>query len=156
MEDPIRYGDEETVTARLSRIGAAWQVILLTLASTPEVENQGLLLAAWRDWLAKHSASTPLLVLIDEGPYAARMRGEAAFEHRLQERRKLWRDFVAGYGLRASFADLMENTPWERYGHGRDPRCEHCLMHCGYEPSAALGVNAKLGDTFKMLLWQLT
>jgi hopanoid biosynthesis associated radical SAM protein HpnH len=56
----------------------------------------------------------------------------------------------------ASFADLMENTPWERYGHGRDPRCEHCLMHCGYEPSAALGVNAKLGDTFKMLLWQLT
>jgi hopanoid biosynthesis associated radical SAM protein HpnH len=56
----------------------------------------------------------------------------------------------------ASFADLMENTPWERYGYGKDPRCEHCLMHCGYEPSAALGVNAKLGDTFKMLLWQLT
>ncbi len=56
----------------------------------------------------------------------------------------------------ATFQDLMENTPWERYGYGKDPRCEHCLMHCGYEPSAALGVNAKLGDTFKMLLWQLT
>jgi hopanoid biosynthesis associated radical SAM protein HpnH len=56
----------------------------------------------------------------------------------------------------ATFQDLMDNTPWERYGYGQDPRCEHCLMHCGYEPSAALGVNGKLGDTFKMLLWQLT
>jgi hopanoid biosynthesis associated radical SAM protein HpnH len=56
----------------------------------------------------------------------------------------------------ATFHDLMENTPWERYGYGQDPRCEHCLMHCGYEPSAALGVNGKLGDTLKMLLWQLT
>jgi hypothetical protein len=35
------------------------------------------------------------------------------------------------------------------------PRCEHCLMHCGYE-TAARGVNAKLGDTLKMLMWQLT
>jgi hopanoid biosynthesis associated radical SAM protein HpnH len=56
----------------------------------------------------------------------------------------------------ATFQDLMDNTPWEQYGYGNDPRCEHCLMHCGYEPSAALGVNARLGDTFKMLLWQLT
>jgi hypothetical protein len=29
-------------------------------------------------------------------------------------------------------------------------------MHCGYEPSAALGVNARLGDSLKMLLWQLS
>jgi hypothetical protein len=111
VEDPIRYGDEETVSSRLGKIGAAWQVILMTLASTPEVENHGALLAAWRDWLAKNAASTPLLVLIDEGPYAARMRGEAAFEQRVQERRKLWRDFIAGYGLRASFADLMQIKP---------------------------------------------
>ena len=56
----------------------------------------------------------------------------------------------------ATFRDLMDNTPWERYGHGKDPRCEHCLMHCGYEPSAALGVNARLGDSLKMLMWQLS
>lgn len=56
----------------------------------------------------------------------------------------------------ASFRELMDNTEWDRYGYGKDPRCEHCLMHCGYEPSAALGVNAKLGDSLKMLLWQLT
>jgi hopanoid biosynthesis associated radical SAM protein HpnH len=55
-----------------------------------------------------------------------------------------------------SFHDLMENTSWEDYGYGKDPRCEHCMVHCGYEPSAALGVNKKLGDSLKMLLWQLS
>jgi len=111
LHDPIRYGDEETVPARLAATGAAWHVILMTLASTPEVENHGAFLTAWRDWLAKNAASTPLLILIDEGPYAARMRGEAAFEQRVQERRKLWREFIAGYGLRASFADLIQLKP---------------------------------------------
>jgi hopanoid biosynthesis associated radical SAM protein HpnH len=56
----------------------------------------------------------------------------------------------------ATFHDLMENTPWQEYGYGKDPRCEHCMVHCGYEPSAALGVNKKLGDSLKMLMWQLT
>jgi hopanoid biosynthesis associated radical SAM protein HpnH len=55
----------------------------------------------------------------------------------------------------ATFRGLMEDTPWEKYGYGNDPRCEHCMVHCGYEPSAALGVNKKLGDTLKMLLWQV-
>jgi hopanoid biosynthesis associated radical SAM protein HpnH len=56
----------------------------------------------------------------------------------------------------ATFQELLDDTPWENYGYGKDPRCEHCMVHCGYEPSAALGVNKKLGDSFKMLLWQLT
>jgi len=56
----------------------------------------------------------------------------------------------------ASFKDLIDNTNWDDYGYGKDPRCEHCMVHCGYEPSAALGVNKKLGDSFKMLFWQLT
>jgi hopanoid biosynthesis associated radical SAM protein HpnH len=55
-----------------------------------------------------------------------------------------------------SFNGLMENTRWENYGRGKDPRCEHCMVHCGYEPSAALGVNKKLGDSLKMLMWQLS
>jgi len=111
MRDPVRYGDEETVAARLAASGATWHVILMTLASTPEVENHGAFLTAWRDWLAKNATTSPLLILIDEGPYAARMRGEAAFEQRVQERRKLWREFISGYGLRGSFADLIQIKP---------------------------------------------
>jgi hopanoid biosynthesis associated radical SAM protein HpnH len=55
-----------------------------------------------------------------------------------------------------TFRGLMDDTPWEQYGYGKDPRCEHCMVHCGYEPSAALGVNKKLGDSLKMLLWNLS
>jgi Domain of unknown function (DUF3463) len=50
----------------------------------------------------------------------------------------------------------MNDTDWEKYGYGHDPRCEHCMVHCGYEPSAALGVNSRLGDTFKMMMWQMS
>lgn len=55
-----------------------------------------------------------------------------------------------------SFEELMSETPWERYGRGNDERCEHCMVHCGYEPSAALGVNGRLGDSLRMLRWALT
>jgi len=54
-----------------------------------------------------------------------------------------------------TFESLMTQTPWDNYGHGNDPRCEHCMVHCGFEPSAALGINAKLADSFKMLTWAL-
>ncbi|MBN9118220.1 MAG: adenosyl-hopene transferase HpnH [Planctomycetes bacterium] len=55
-----------------------------------------------------------------------------------------------------SFRGLMEDTNWDEYGYGKDPRCEHCMMHSGYEVAAALGMNSRLGDSFKMLMWQLS
>ena len=111
VRDPVKYGDEETVATRLAAMSVTWHVILLTLASTPEVENHGAFLTAWRDWLVKNATSAPLLIVIDEGPYAARMRGDTALGQRVQERRKLWREFVAGYGLRAVFVDLIQIKP---------------------------------------------
>jgi hopanoid biosynthesis associated radical SAM protein HpnH len=54
----------------------------------------------------------------------------------------------------ATFAELMNDTEWESYGHGKDPRCEHCMVHCGYEPTAAL--SHSLADTFKMMKWQFS
>jgi hopanoid biosynthesis associated radical SAM protein HpnH len=52
----------------------------------------------------------------------------------------------------ASYRDLLEETPWENYGvvkgKARDPRCENCMVHCGYEPSGALGIDAQPGDTW--------
>jgi hypothetical protein len=29
------------------------------------------------------------------------------------------------------------------------------MMHCGFEPSAAYGINAKFADNFKMIAWML-
>lgn len=52
----------------------------------------------------------------------------------------------------ASYKDLLEKTPWEKYGvvggKARDSRCENCMVHCGYEPSATLGRDAQPGDTW--------
>ena len=56
----------------------------------------------------------------------------------------------------ATFQEFIENTPWEKYGRGRDPRCQDCMVHVGYEPSAVLGAHRKLGDNWKMLKWQLS
>ncbi|HEX78503.1 MAG TPA: adenosyl-hopene transferase HpnH [Dehalococcoidia bacterium] len=45
-----------------------------------------------------------------------------------------------------SFAELMRETPWFKYGVGKDPRCANCMVHCGFEASAiaALGKNPAL------------
>ncbi|MBI2824648.1 MAG: adenosyl-hopene transferase HpnH [Planctomycetia bacterium] len=55
-----------------------------------------------------------------------------------------------------TYQDLIQLTDWDKLGRGNDPRCEHCMVHCGFEPAAVLGVNKRLGDTLKMALWQLT
>jgi hypothetical protein len=34
-------------------------------------------------------------------------------------------------------------------GVARDPRCENCMVHCGYDPSGALGTNYQAGDHWK-------
>jgi hopanoid biosynthesis associated radical SAM protein HpnH len=59
-------------------------------------------------------------------------------------------------GHHETFKDFIEKTNWEKYGRGRDPRCEHCMVHVGYEPSAVLGANRKLRDTWRLLKWQLS
>lgn len=39
-------------------------------------------------------------------------------------------------GYASTFAELMEDTEWERYGTGRNPKCDNCMAHCGYEGTA--------------------
>ncbi|MCE5314881.1 MAG: adenosyl-hopene transferase HpnH [Armatimonadota bacterium] len=53
------------------------------------------------------------------------------------------------------YKDLIEKTDWSSYGVGRDPRCRNCMVHCGFEPTAALMVNKQPGDLWKMMKWQL-
>lgn len=39
-------------------------------------------------------------------------------------------------GYAGSFSELMETTEWERYGTGRNAKCNDCMAHCGYEGTA--------------------
>lgn len=56
----------------------------------------------------------------------------------------------AHYG---SYQELLDKVQWDNYGVvngvAKDVRCENCMVHCGYEPTASLGLNGKSGDTWK-------
>jgi hopanoid biosynthesis associated radical SAM protein HpnH len=41
-------------------------------------------------------------------------------------------------GYASTYKELMQSSPWERYGTGRDARCANCMVHCGFEPSAVV------------------
>ncbi len=43
---------------------------------------------------------------------------------------------LADEGFAPSFKALIEETEWDNYGTGRNPKCANCMMHCGYEPTA--------------------
>ncbi len=43
---------------------------------------------------------------------------------------------LVGEGYAPSFKALMEETDWDHYGVGRNPKCAHCMAHCGFEPTA--------------------
>jgi Protein of unknown function (DUF2868) len=105
LRAPVRYGEEEELRRQLEQ-GAQWVVLLMAAASTPEAENHGAAIGALRDSLARIQGAPPLLVVVDTGPYAQRMHGDASFDQRLAERRRLWSEFIAGYGLRACVVDL--------------------------------------------------
>jgi hopanoid biosynthesis associated radical SAM protein HpnH len=46
--------------------------------------------------------------------------------------------YLMSDGYTNTFQELMEETDWDRYGTGRDPRCADCMVHCGYEPTAVM------------------
>ena len=51
------------------------------------------------------------------------------------------------------YQEMLTKVNWEKYGVvngvARDPRCENCMVHCGYDPSGALGTNYQRGDNWK-------
>jgi MoaA/NifB/PqqE/SkfB family radical SAM enzyme len=51
------------------------------------------------------------------------------------------------------YQEMLDKVDWKKYGVvdgvARDPRCENCMVHCGYDPSGALGTNYQSGDNWK-------
>ena len=43
---------------------------------------------------------------------------------------------LADEGHADSFQELLETTPWEKYGSVNNPKCTNCMAHCGYEATA--------------------
>ena len=55
------------------------------------------------------------------------------------------------------YHEMLEKVVWENYGvvdgKARDSRCENCMVHCGYDPSGALGTNYQRGDNMKNFVY---
>ena len=45
--------------------------------------------------------------------------------------------YLVGEGYVDSFAELMEGTDWDQYGVGKYEKCSNCMVHCGFEGTAA-------------------
>src|SRR5438874_1730734 len=45
--------------------------------------------------------------------------------------------YLLGEGYVKSFKELMEGTEWEKYGVGKYEKCANCMVHCGFEGTAA-------------------
>jgi hypothetical protein len=107
----LRYGEEDMAGAAFDsgahRV-ADLHVVLMNLAATPEAENHGVVIAAARDSARRARPPAAVRVVVDESPYTERFAGDASLAARLDERRRLWRDFVAGYGLEADLVALAE------------------------------------------------
>ena len=53
-----------------------------------------------------------------------------------------------------TYDELVHETDWSKIGPGNDPRCEHCLSHCGFEPAAVFATNS-VTNVLRMGFWQL-
>ncbi|MBI1274005.1 MAG: adenosyl-hopene transferase HpnH [Alphaproteobacteria bacterium] len=45
--------------------------------------------------------------------------------------------YLLGEGFAKTYKELLETTEWEKYGTGNYEKCANCMVHSGYEPTAA-------------------
>ncbi|WP_433351646.1 adenosyl-hopene transferase HpnH [Microtetraspora malaysiensis] len=57
--------------------------------------------------------------------------------------------YLMSDGYAATYRELVEETDWEAYGRGRDPRCANCMAHCGYEPTAVFATLSSLKESLR-------
>jgi hopanoid biosynthesis associated radical SAM protein HpnH len=57
--------------------------------------------------------------------------------------------YLMADGYAKTYKELVETTEWEKYGRGRDPRCDNCMAHCGYEPTAVLATTKSFKESLR-------
>ena len=59
--------------------------------------------------------------------------------------------YLMSDGYVSTYKELIETTDWSKYGRGRDPRCNNCMAHCGYEPTAVLATMGSLKQSLRAM-----
>ncbi|MER6072781.1 adenosyl-hopene transferase HpnH [Streptomyces sp. NPDC001817] len=57
--------------------------------------------------------------------------------------------YLMSDGYVSTYRELVEDTDWDKYGRGKDPRCANCMAHCGYEPTAVLATMGSLKESLR-------
>jgi hopanoid biosynthesis associated radical SAM protein HpnH len=60
--------------------------------------------------------------------------------------------YLMSDGYVSTYKELLETTDWDAYGRGRDPRCDNCMAHCGYEPTAVLESMKSIKQSLRAVL----
>jgi len=60
--------------------------------------------------------------------------------------------YLMADGYAKTYKELVETTDWDAYGRGRDPRCDNCMAHCGYEPTAVLATTRSLKESVRAVV----
>jgi hopanoid biosynthesis associated radical SAM protein HpnH len=60
--------------------------------------------------------------------------------------------YLMADGYTKTYKELVETTDWDSYGRGRDPRCDNCMAHCGYEPTAVLATTRSMRQSMRAVL----
>jgi hopanoid biosynthesis associated radical SAM protein HpnH len=66
--------------------------------------------------------------------------------------------YLLNEGHYQTYQELLGNTDWSKYGRASgNPKCADCMVHCGYEPTAAMdameptNIARSLGSVFGMV-----
>jgi len=57
--------------------------------------------------------------------------------------------YLMSDGYVPTYRQLIEETDWDKYGRGKDSRCDNCMAHCGYEPTAVLATMGSLKESIR-------
>jgi hopanoid biosynthesis associated radical SAM protein HpnH len=60
--------------------------------------------------------------------------------------------YLMSDGYTKTYKELLETTDWDKYGRGKDPRCDNCMAHCGYEPTAVLASTRSLKQSLRAMV----
>ena len=60
--------------------------------------------------------------------------------------------YLMSDGYAKTYKELIETTDWSKYGRGNDPRCDNCMAHCGYEPTAVLETTQSVKQSLRALV----
>ncbi len=57
--------------------------------------------------------------------------------------------YLLADGYTQTYKELVETTNWDSYGRGKNPRCDNCMAHCGYEPTSVIATMSSLRESLR-------